>query len=70
MQKDKELRFNTFIDEHTECQVYATIENGDPIIHAVNVVGDCAVTMDDLDDESREFFMSEVRRVMAESQKL
>ncbi|MBK9038025.1 MAG: hypothetical protein IPL83_02500 [Bdellovibrionales bacterium] len=69
MQKGKEIRFTTFIDEHTECEVFATIENGGPVIQTVNIVGDCVVTFDDLDDEGREFLMSEVRRVMAESHK-
>lgn len=69
MQKGKEIRFTTFIDEHTECEVYATIENGGPVIQTVNIVGDCVVTFDDLDDEGREFFMSEARRVLDESQK-
>ncbi|MGE3341700.1 MAG: hypothetical protein AB7J46_07460 [Candidatus Altimarinota bacterium] len=68
MIQDKEIRFTTFIDDYTECEVYATIENGDPVIQTVNIVGDCVVTFDDLDDEGKEFFLSEARRIMAESQ--
>lgn len=69
MDERKELRFTTFIDEHTQCEVYATVENGEPVIQTVNIVGDCVVTMDDLDDEGKEFFLSETRRFMAESQR-
>ncbi len=70
MEELKEIRFTTFIDEHTQCEVYATVENGGPVIQTVNIVGDCVVTFDDLDDEGRDFFMSEVRRIMAENHKL
>lgn len=66
MSQAKEIRFTTFIDEHTECEVYATIENGDPVIQTVNIVGDCVVTFDDLDDEGKAFFLSEVQRIMAQ----
>lgn len=69
MNERKEIRFTTFIDEHTQCEVYATIENDEPVIQTVNIVGDCVVTMDDLDDEGKEFFLSETRRLIAESQK-
>lgn len=69
MGEAKELRFTTFIDEYTECEVYATVENGDPIIQTVNIVGDCVVTFDDLDDEGKEFFLSEARRIMAGGQR-
>lgn len=68
MDERKEIRFTTFIDESTQCEVYATVENGEPFIQTINIVGDCVVTLDDLDDEGREFFMSEVRRVMADAQ--
>lgn len=66
MRESKEIRFTTFIDEYTECEVYATIENGVPTIQTVNIVGDCVVTFDDLDEEGKEFFLGEVRRVVAD----
>lgn len=68
MKKSKEIRFTTFIDENTQCEVFATIKNGDPVIQTVNIIGDCVVTFEDLDDELKEFFFHEAQRVMAESQ--
>jgi hypothetical protein len=64
-----ELRFKTFIDEYTECEVFATIEGGEPVIQTVNIVGDCVVTFDDLDDEGKEYFLSEARRILADGHK-
>ncbi|MBX9766973.1 MAG: hypothetical protein K2X47_06860 [Bdellovibrionales bacterium] len=52
----KELRFTTFIDEHTECEVFAFIKNDQPLIQTINIVGDCVVTWEDLDDAQRVFF--------------
>lgn len=69
MDEQKELRFTTFIDEYTLCEVYATVENGDPVIQTVNIIGDCVVIFDDLDDEGKEFLLSEARRIMAEGQR-
>ncbi|MBX3018544.1 MAG: hypothetical protein KF767_11685 [Bdellovibrionaceae bacterium] len=56
MGERKEIRVTTFIDEYTQCELHATFENREPIIQTVNIVGDCVVTMDDLDDEGKEFF--------------
>jgi hypothetical protein len=62
----REIRFTTFIDDYIECEVFATVEDGRPIIQSVNVVDDCCVTYDDLSDEAKDFFVSEARRVMQE----
>jgi hypothetical protein len=64
-----EIRFTTFIDEHTECEVFAKIEDGKPVIQTVNIIGDCVVTYDDLDDEGRSFFLGEALRTMQEIEK-
>lgn len=69
MAQGKEIRFTTFIDEYTQCEVFATVENGEPVIHSVNIVGDGVITFDDLDEDGQRFFLSEVRRVMAGGQK-
>jgi hypothetical protein len=65
----KKLRFTTFIDELTECEVFAIVESGEPKIQTVNIIGDCVVTYEDLDDEGRSFFLSEALRVMQENEK-
>lgn len=61
MKQIKELRFTTFVNGDVQCEVFAIIENGKPVIQTINIVGDCVITFEDLDETYKEFFLQEAR---------
>lgn len=60
-----EFRFKTVTPDGIECEVFATIVNDEPAIQTVNVIGDCVVTMDDLDEDTKHFLLAETKRVLS-----
>lgn len=66
MEKIKEFRFETILGEDLLCEVYLTYQMRNFEIKTVNVIGDCVVTFDDLDEVTKKELVKKVHQFFKE----